>query len=147
MELHDGIDFARTTRRSVLATISPVGHPQLSNVLHHVFDDGVIRISITATRVKYRNLAHQPWAALHVTSDDFFAYVVLEADVELTPVVTRIDDPTVEEHIAHYRAVVGERDDWDAYREGLVTERRTLARLRPTRAYGMLQLPPATGTE
>jgi PPOX class probable F420-dependent enzyme len=146
MDLDAAIAFARTTRRSVLATIGPNGKPHLSNVFHHVFDDGGFRISITADRVKYRNLAREPWAALHVTSDDFFAYVVLEADVELTSIVTAIADPTVPEHIAHYRAVVGEHENWDAYRAGLVAERRLLVRLRPTRAYGMGQLPPATGT-
>ena len=146
MELDDAIAFARTTHRSVLATIGANGKPQLSNVFHHVFDDGGFRISITADRVKYRNLVREPWAALHVTADDFFAYVVLEADVELTPIVTTPDDPTVLEHVDHYRAVVGEHENWDAYRAGLVAERRTLVRLRPTRAYGMLHLPPATGT-
>ena len=107
-----------TTRQSVLTTIRGDGRPQLSNVFHHVFDDGIIRISITAGRAKYRNLLREPWAALHVTSDDFFAYVVLEGTVELAPVPTRPDDPTVDELVLHYRAVVGEHEDWDAFRDG-----------------------------
>ena len=80
MELLDAVDFARTTRQSVLTTIRGDGRPQLSNVFHHVFDDGIIRISITADRAKYHNLLREPWAALHVTREDFFAYVVLEGD-------------------------------------------------------------------
>ena len=47
-ELDDAIDFARGAQQSVLATIRSNGRPQLSNVLHHVFEDGIIRISITA---------------------------------------------------------------------------------------------------
>ena len=138
MELAAAIDFARTTRQSVLTTIRSNGRPQLSNVLHHVFDDGVIGISITADRAKYFNLAREPWAALHVTRDDFFAYAVLEGDIELTPVAADPHDPTVEALVTYYRALMGEHDDWDDYRASMVADRRVLARLRPTRAYGML---------
>ena len=141
MELAQAVDFARTTRQSVLTTIRGNGRPQLSNVLHAVGDDGIIRISVTADRAKYRNLAREPWAALHVTRDDFFAYVVLEGDVELSPVPDRPDDPVVDELIAHYRAAVAEHDDWDAFRRSQVTERRSLVLFRPNRAYGMLSLP------
>jgi PPOX class probable F420-dependent enzyme len=141
MELSDAVDFARTTQRSVLVTIRRNGRPQLSNVLHHVFDDGIIRISITADRAKYHNLQREPWAALHVTREDFFAYAVLEGQVELAPVAARPDDPTVDELVAYYRAVRGEHEDWDAYREAMVTDRRTVVRFTPDRAYGLLDLP------
>jgi PPOX class probable F420-dependent enzyme len=138
MELTSALDFARTTRQSVLTTIRGNGRPQLSNVLHHVYDDGVIRISITADRAKYRNMARVPWAALHVTREDFFAYAVLESDVELSPVATRPDDATVDELVEYYKVLVGEHEDWDAYRKAMVAERRVVARLKPNRAYGML---------
>jgi PPOX class probable F420-dependent enzyme len=138
MELKGAIDFARNTRQSVLTTIRANGRPQLSNVLHHVFDDGLIRISITADRAKYRNLAREPWAALHVTRDDFYAYAVLEGDVELTPVASRPDDATVDELVDYSRALLGEHENWDAYREAMVAERRVIIRFTPNRAYGML---------
>ncbi len=146
MELTTALDFARTTRRSVLTTIRGNGRPQLSNVTHHLFDDGVVRISVTADRAKYRNLAREPWAALHVTQDDFFAYVVIEGDVELSPIAARPDDAAVDELVDHYRALMGEHEDWDAFREAMVTERRAIVRFSPNRAYGMLQLPPASGS-
>ncbi len=142
MELDRALDFARTHRQSVLITIRSNGRPQLSNVVHHLFDDGVIRISITADRAKYHNLSREPWAALHVTSRDFSAYVVLEGDVALAPVAARPDDDTVEELIAYYQAIMGEHDDWDAYRRAMVADRRTVARLSPNRAYGLLAAPP-----
>jgi PPOX class probable F420-dependent enzyme len=141
MELGDGVDFARTTRQSVLATIRRDTRPQLSNVLHHVFDDGLIRISITADRAKYHNLAREPWAALHVTREDFFAWAVLECDVELSPIAASPDDATVDGLVSHYKAIVGEHEDWHAFRKAEVAERRVMVRLRPTRAYGMLSLP------
>jgi PPOX class probable F420-dependent enzyme len=141
MELKDGLDFARANRQSVLTTIRRNGRPQLSNVAHHVFDDGVVRISITADRAKYANLRRVPWAALHVTSKNFGAYVVLEGDVELAPVAAHPDDATVEELIEYYRALMGEHPDWNDYRRAMVADRRTVVRLTPDRAYGMLQLP------
>jgi PPOX class probable F420-dependent enzyme len=138
MELSRAVEFARTNRKSVLTTIRSNRRPQLSNVMHHVFDDGLIRISITADRAKYRNLSREPWAALHVTRDDFFAYAVLEGDVELTPVATRPDDVTVDELVEYYRALQGEHEDWNAYRAAMVAERRVVVRFTPSRAYGML---------
>lgn len=140
MDLASALDFARTTRRSVMATPRRDGRSQLSNVFHQVSDDGVILVSTTAARAKYRNLARDPWAALHVTQDDFWAYVVLEGTVELTPIITTLEDPGVEAQVAHYRAVVGENDDWDAFRASLVAERRSMIRLVPSRAYGMADL-------
>jgi len=146
MDIAGAVDFARTTRQSVLATIGGNGRPQMSNVFHHVFDDGIIRISITAGRAKYRNLLREPWAALHVTREDFFAYVVLDGQVELSPIAARPDDATVDELVMHYRAVLGEHEDWDAFREAMVAERRSIVRFTPERAYGMLDLPPRSGS-
>ncbi|MCU1503461.1 MAG: putative pyridoxine/pyridoxamine 5-phosphate oxidase [Ilumatobacteraceae bacterium] len=144
MDLNTAIDFVRARRQGVLTTLRRDGRPQLSNIIYAVDEAGLIRISITAERAKYPNLLRQPWAALHVTQDDFWAYVVVEADAELAPVAKALDDPTVEELIALYRHIAGEHRDWDAYRAAMVTEQRTIVRLTPTRAYGMLRLPSAT---
>lgn len=142
MELAAAVDFARDHRRSVLTTIRRNGRPQLSNVLHVVGADGRIRISITADRAKYHNLVRDPWAALHVTRDDFFAYAVLEGTVELTPVAAAPDDPTVDALVDYYRTATGEHPDWDEYRNAMVTDRRALVLFTPNHAYGML---PAAG--
>jgi PPOX class probable F420-dependent enzyme len=137
MELEPAIDFARKNRNSVLVTIRGNGRPQLSNVLHHVCPDGLIRISITADRAKYKNLARNPWAALHISAADFYSYVVLEAEVELSPIAARPDDEVVDELVDYYRAAVGEHPDWNDYRESMVRDRRVIVRFRPNRAYGM----------
>lgn len=138
MDLTTAVNFARTTTHSVMVTIRRNGRPQLSNVLHAVFDDGTIRISTTADRAKARNLTREPWAALHVSRADFWAYAVLEADVELTPVAADPDDASADLLVEHYRRLLGEQDDWPAFRAQQVADRRLLALLRPTRAYGML---------
>jgi PPOX class probable F420-dependent enzyme len=141
MELAAAVDFARSHRQGVLTTLRGNGRPQLSNVLYTIGDDGVVRISITADRAKYTNIVRQPWAALHVTREDFYAYAVIEGDVELSDVVAAPDDAAAEELVEVYRALLGEHPDWDDYRAALVRDRRVVVRLTPTRAYGMLQLP------
>jgi hypothetical protein len=73
-----------------------------------------------------------------VTRDDFYAYVVVEATAELTPVAAEPGDATVDELVEYYRAVAGEHSDWDDYRRAMVTDRRLIVRLHPERAYGML---------
>jgi PPOX class probable F420-dependent enzyme len=138
MELDDALNFARDHRQSVLVTLRNDGKPQLSNVMHVVGDDGVVRVSITAERAKYKNLSRRPWAALHISREDFYAYAVLEGDVTLAPVAATPDDATVDELVALYRAMVGEHEDWDDYRRAMVSDQRTVVRLAPTRAYGML---------
>src|SRR5262245_34253606 len=145
MELADAMEFARSTQESVLVTIRGNGRPQLSNVLHHIFPDGIPRISIPAGRAKYRNRQREPWAALHVTQSDFYAYVVLEGHAELSPVAAAPDDATVDELVEHYRGLIGEHRDWEAYRRAMVDERRVIVRFRPTRAYGMMELPAPSG--
>lgn len=138
MDLNDALELARTRRWSVLVTMRSNGRPQLSNVGHLVSADGLIRVSITSERAKYKNLLREPWAALHVARDDFFAYAVIESDVELSPVASSVDDQTVNELVELYRGIAGEHDDWGEYRRAMVDEHRVVARLRPARAYGML---------
>ncbi|HEY5272700.1 MAG TPA: PPOX class F420-dependent oxidoreductase [Acidimicrobiales bacterium] len=141
VELDDAVAFARTTRQGVLITMRANGHPQLSNVLQHCSEDGLIRVSVTGDRAKYLNLARRPWAALHVTRADFFAYAVLEGEVELTPVAASPDDATVDELVDLYRVLAGEHENWAVYRAAMVAERRAVIRLIPSRAYGMLESP------
>jgi PPOX class probable F420-dependent enzyme len=138
METSQALDFAHSQRRSVLVTLRANGRPQLSNVLHWVDDAGVVRISTTADRAKYANLRRTPWAALHVTSHDFWSYAVLEGPVEVTEPASAVDDTVVDELVAYYRAANGEHDDWDDYRAAMVRDRRAVVRLRPDHAYGAL---------
>lgn len=138
MDLSDALTFVRERKGGVLATQKGDGRPQLSNIIYSVDDAGVIRISVTADRAKYKNLVRRPVASLHVSRDDFYAYVVLDCDVELSEVAADPDDATVEELVAVYRAMAGEHPDWDEYRASMVTDRRVVVRLRPTHAYGML---------
>lgn len=140
MEITEGLAALRTRSNSVLVTLKRDGRPQLSNVVHTVGDDGVVRVSITATRAKYHNLRRTPWAALHVDGTDFWSYAVVECDAELTPVAADPHDATVDELVETYRAISGkEHPDWEEYRRAMVEDQRVVLRLRPTYAYGTVQ--------
>jgi len=138
MDLANGLEFVRAHRQGVLVTQKRDGRPQLSNIMYAVDDAGVIRISVTADRAKTKNLARTPLASLHVSRDDFYAYVVLDADVELSAVTVTPDDAAADELVALYRSMAGEHGDWEDYRQAMVRDRRLVARLTPTHAYGML---------
>ena len=138
MDLTVALAFARTTRQGVLVTTRSNTRPQLSNITYDVREDGLIRVSITADRAKYKNLLREPWAALHVTRPDFYAYAVIEGDVTLSEVAAAPDDAAVDELVDVYRSIAGEHSDWDDYRAAMVRDQRVVVRIAPTRAYGML---------
>ena len=61
-------------QQGVLAAITGVGYPHLTNVLY-LWDgqERVARVSTTADRVKARVLHRDPRAALHVAGDHFWS--------------------------------------------------------------------------
>ncbi len=122
----------------VLATLKRDGRPQLSNVSYH-FDPRTLTISVSITepRAKTRNLRRDPRAAIHVSSDDGWAYAVAEGDAVLTPPAANPDDDTVAGLVELYREIAGEHPDWDDYRRAMVDDRRVLMRLTVTHLYGM----------
>ena len=136
--LDDAFGFVSDHRRGVLVTMRSDGRPQLSNILYLPGPGHSVRISVTDTRAKTRNLRRDPRASLHVTRDDFFAYVVLDGEVELSPVAAAPDDPVVDELVAMYRLAQGEHPDWDEFRREMVGQGRLVATLTVGRAYGML---------
>jgi PPOX class probable F420-dependent enzyme len=121
----------------VLATIKGDGRPQLSNV-NYTFDEAtqVIRISVTDSRAKVRNLRRDPRASFHVSSDAGWSFVVAEGLGELSPVATDEQDATVEELIEIYRAIAGEHPDWREYRAAMVADQRLVLRIPVDRVYG-----------
>lgn len=137
MEISEAINFVAARRNGVLVTKKRDNRPQLSNIAYAVVDD-VVKISITAGRAKYWNLVRSPQASLYVTREDFWAYVVLEGDAELSEVATKPDDPGVDELVELYKVIAGEHPDWDEYRQAMVADKRVVVRLNPSHAYGML---------
>jgi PPOX class probable F420-dependent enzyme len=123
----------------VLATIKRDGRPQLSNVGYSYDAEAqLIRVSVTDSRAKTRNLRADPRVTVHVASKDFWTWVAVEGTAELTPVAADPNDDTVEELVTYYRGINGEHPDWDEYRAAMVTDRRLVVRFRPEHTYGQL---------
>ena len=138
MDISEALGFVGARNRGVLTTLRRDGRAQLSNIAYAVGEDGVIRVSVTDTRAKTRNLRRDPRASLYVTRDDFWAYCVLDCDAVLMPVATSPDDSTADALVEYYRRVSGEHPDWQEYRQAMVADQRLILELTPTHAYGNL---------
>jgi PPOX class probable F420-dependent enzyme len=139
LSLDDAFSFIGPRTQGVLVTLRSDGRPQLSNILYLTGPDHTARISVTDSRAKTTNLRRDPRGSLHVTSGDFWSYVVLDGTVDLSPVAVAPDDAVVEELVGMYRQAQGEHPDWDEFRRAMVSQGRIVATLRATHAYGQVQ--------
>jgi PPOX class probable F420-dependent enzyme len=136
------VDLIAAQHFGVLVTLKSDGRPQSSNVVYAFRADpdapesGVIRVSITTGRAKYRNLQRDPRASLHVNAPDFWSYAVAEGIAEFSPVAADPHDQTVEDLITLYREIQGEHPDWQEFRRAMVADQRVLLRLPVSRVYG-----------
>jgi PPOX class probable F420-dependent enzyme len=83
-------------------------------------------------------MRRDPRVSFHVTSGDFWSYVVVDGQAELSAVARDPHDAAVEELIDLYRAVQGDHPDWDDYRAAMVRDQRLVVTIRAERAYGMV---------
>jgi PPOX class probable F420-dependent enzyme len=133
------LDFLASRHAGVLATLKRDGRPQLSNLFYaYDHDADLIRISVTDTRAKTRNIEADPRVTLHVASEDFWTWIAVEGTAELSPVAAAPDDAICDELVLYYRGTSGEHGDWDSYRAAMVAERRRIVRFRPEHVYGQL---------
>ena len=131
------VDLFTQRNRGVLVTLKRDGRPQISNVAFS-FEQAtqVIRISVTRSRAKTKNLRRDPRASFYVTKDDMSGYLVAEGEAELSTVAEDPNDDTVDELVSIYRAVSGEHPDWSEFRTAMVNEERLVIRLPISRTYG-----------
>ncbi len=137
MDIETGLGWAADRRNAVLITIRGNGRPQSSDIAYAVMD-GVIKISVTDDRAKTRNLVRDPRAVVHVTDPGAWSYVSFEGDVELSDVTTEPGDAAGDELVEVYRAIAGEHDDWDDFRQAMIGEQRRVIRFTPTKATGQV---------
>lgn len=137
MELSTALDYLRPLRNGVLATLKRDGLPQQSIISYYVADDATLRVSLTDDRAKTRNLRRDPRVSLLVYAKDSYSYVVVEGTAELTAPATDPHDATADALVVYYRTMRGEHPDWDEYRAAMVSDKRLVLTIRPTRAYGM----------
>jgi PPOX class probable F420-dependent enzyme len=132
-------EFLAGQRQGVLATLRKDGRPQLSNVTYAWYGgEQTIKVSTTDDRAKTRNMRRDPRVSFHVTSGDFWSYIVVDGRAELSAVAADSHDAAVEELVDLYRTVNGEHPDWDDFRAAMVRDRRLVVRLRAERAYGIV---------
>jgi PPOX class probable F420-dependent enzyme len=126
-------------RQGVLATINADGRPQLSNILY-LWDpeQQLARITTTATRLKARNLQRDPRCSLHVGGDSFWAYAVAAGEAEVTAATTGAGDEVALELLPLYTALMGAREDEQAFFAKMVEEERLIIRFRYSRIHGVV---------
>jgi uncharacterized protein len=125
------------TDLGTLATIKRDGRPQLSDV-RYAFDADTrtVRVSITDSRAKTKNMRRDPRVSLHVPNRSGWGYAVAEGTARLTDVAAAPDDPTVEALVTLYRDLAGEHPDWDEYRAAMVEQGRLMLTIDVERIYG-----------
>ncbi|MWA08974.1 TIGR03618 family F420-dependent PPOX class oxidoreductase [Streptomyces sp. BA2] len=131
------LDLLQEQRIGTLVTLKRDGRPQLSNVGYaYDPDDRLIRLMVTDSRAKTRNLRRDPRASFLVTDGTGFSYMIAEGDAELTPVVTDPHDAVADELALVFRGFQGEHPDWEGFRAAMVRERRLVIRLHVKHVYG-----------
>lgn len=126
-----------------LATIRRDGRPQLSQV-GYAYDPArdLLRVSVTDTRAKTRNLRRDPRGTVLVHGQGRWQYAVAEVRAELLPITTDPGDASAEELVDLYRTLAGEHPDWDEFRAAMISEARLPLHLHVERVYG---IPPQAG--
>lgn len=121
----NALAFLADRHWGVLVTLKASdGRSQLSNIAYALIEDRV-RISTTTATAKSRNVARDPRVSLHVTSEDFWSYVVAEGNGELSPVATEPGDATCRALLALYEAVAGKpHPDPDEFHREMVRQNR-----------------------
>jgi PPOX class probable F420-dependent enzyme len=130
VDLDQARDFMRRHHRGVLATRRPDGGIQQSPVLVNIDGGGRAIISTRETAYKTRNLRRDPRAQLCVFTDRFFGdWLFAEGRAEVVSL------PEAMEPLVDYsKRFPNPADDWDAYRQRMVRERRVLVRIALERA-------------
>lgn len=137
MDIEQALTWADDRRTGVLITLRRDGRAQSSDIAFAVLD-GQIKISVTHDRAKTRNIARDERVLMHVTDPPSWSYVSIDTTAELSPVTQTVDDAAADELVEVYRAVAGEHDDWDEFRQAMVDEGRCVIRLTPQSVTGQI---------
>lgn len=118
------LGFVRPRHQQVLITRRRDGGVQASPVTGGL-DDGRIVIATYPQRAKVANLRRDPAATVLVLSDDWNGpWVQVEGHAEV------LDLPeALEPLVGYFRAIAGEHDDWDEYRQAMRDQGKCLIRV------------------
>lgn len=113
----------------VLATTRADGRPQMSLVTGGMIPDGRMVVATYPQRVKAVNVCRNPHVSVAVMGGEFNdAWVQVDGDAEV------LDMPEGGDMLVEYfRAISGEHDDWDEYRQAMVDQGKCALVITPTR--------------
>lgn len=137
MQLQTALDFVADRHLGVLLTLKSDGRPHATNIGFATWD-GAAHISTRAHQVKIANLRRDDRAGLHVTSDDFGSWAVVEGRATLSSITTRPDDETAALLRRIYEAIKGPHPDWDEFNQAMIDQRRLVVSLAAQSAYGRI---------
>ncbi|MDP6823263.1 MAG: TIGR03618 family F420-dependent PPOX class oxidoreductase [Dehalococcoidia bacterium] len=138
MQLEPQIEqFIHDNPQGVMTTFRRNGMPQLSIVTVYPRDGGV-GISITETRIKFKNLLRDPRSSVLISHEDWWSgFLVFEGTMEMQH--TGNTDPE-ELRMARrniFSATTRRRSsDWDDYDRKVDADKRVAMILRPDHVYG-----------
>lgn len=137
MQLQSALDFVTDRHLGVLLTVKADGRPHASNIGYATWD-GAVHVSTRAHQVKIANLRRDDRAGLHVTSDDFGSWAVVEGRATLSPITTSPGDDTAALLRRVYEAIRGPHPDWDEFNQAMIDQRRLVVSLAAESAYGRI---------
>lgn len=138
MDLSHAEPFLAEHNQGILITIRRNGRAQSSNIAYD-WHEGVARISLTADRAKTKNARRDNRVSLHISSSDFWRYVVVEGTAELSPVTTSPGDEAGQLLAEVFERVSGSaHPDWPEFHQAMVDEQRLVLTVRPDHVYGQL---------
>lgn len=117
---------------AVMATLKKDGRPHLARVAVGLVD-GKLWSSGTQDRIRTNHLRKDPRCTLMVLDATTpYRWMALETLVDIIE-----GDQAVDSNLALYRAIAGEPDDLQEYREAMAKEERLVYQFNIQRSYGM----------
>ena len=123
--------FLEQNHAAVMATLKEDGRPHVARVDVGLVE-GKLWSSGTQDRVRTKHIRRDPRCTLMVLDPgNPYRWMALETTVEIIE-----GDRAVDSNLALYRAIAGEPDDLQEYREAMVAEKRLVFQFDIQRSYG-----------
>jgi len=138
MNIDRAADWASRRKHGTLITLRADGRAQSSDIVYRVVD-GSFLISLTDGRAKTTNIRRDPRTVLHISAPDSWSYLSFDGITGLSAVTTEATDETSDALVDYYRTVAGEEhEDWSAYRQAMIDEKRLIATFTPGNVVGQI---------
>lgn len=123
-------EFIKRGHKAVIATIRRDGRPQMSNVSYLLDDDGLIKVSVTETRAKTKNLRRDPRASLSIQGDTWYQYICVDGTATIK------SGPPLADLRHVYERIAGKpHPDWEEFDRAMIAEQRCLLEIAIDRIY------------